>query len=380
MLAKNRDDRPKDAEALSLLDEMRSAPAHPRMDAIAGHSREHPETILEENWTFPEPVLTPVSLDENRETGKISGWVWGALAILALAAGCAAVWFIAFMPHSQQTQAEATQPGVVAPQLPGSNSNSNLSQTSDTQKPSPATKMDTAAETVAPANTPPLKPTQVDNHKPQSFPPPVVVPPIVVPPVVVPPVPQQPSLHEIAQQAVALYNQRQFSEAVPLLEKACAGGSGEACKDLGNLYHDGNGVGKDGQRAAALYSKACDERNSLACTNLGVMHHNGDSVARNDSRAAELYSKACDAGDALGCANLGNCYRDGRGVAQDDSQAANLYSRACNNGNGAGCSNLGNCYWFGRGVGKNAAQARQLLVKGCAMGNQWGCRRLKDLQ
>jgi hypothetical protein len=90
------------------------------------------------------------------------------------------------------------------------------------------------------------KPAQVAGIKPADVKPPEVNPAAVIPPV------QRTGTSEIEQQAIALYNQKRYSEASPLLEKVCTLGSWEACKDLGNLYHDGNGVAKDGSRAATL--------------------------------------------------------------------------------------------------------------------------------
>jgi hypothetical protein len=385
LLAKNRDDRPQDAEALSLLDSVRSVPGQEWQKTVAVDAWQRGQTISEEGqgWqtAVPVPITRPVAQPvsqhvQNLESGdgvwrkeepkpippKVSGWVWGALAVvvvLALAAGFAAVHVFAPKPQSEQTRASANQSTVIPP-LTGP------------QKPSPgspASKTDATPATRGPANSQTQNSTQANNTKPS-----IVLPPAVKPPA------QQPSVAEIEQQAVSLYGQKRFSEANPLLDKACTGGSGEACKDLGNMYHDGSGVGKDGLRAASLYAKACDAHYVMGCNNLGVMYHIGDGVAQNDVRAGDLYSRACDAGDALGCTNLGNSYWNGRGVSQDDTHAAALYSRACDIGNGAGCSSLGLCYGTGRGVAKDTARARQLFTKGCGLGNQWGCDLLKKLK
>src|ERR1035437_2348807 len=363
LLAKNRDDRPQDAEALSLLDSVQIAPGQEWQKTVAASAWERPQTISEEGqgWQpvapvpIAQPVMQPVSQPvfhpvsqpviqaQKPASQKVSRLVWGALAVvvvMAVAAGFAAVHFFAPKPQSEQTQASATQPVVIPPRQAGSYSYTAPDPTTAQQKPSPGSL----------ASGTNIKPT-------------VLQPPVALPPAVKPPA-QQPSVAEIEQQAVSLYGQKRFSEANPLLDKACAGGSGEACKDLGNMYHDGSGVGKDGLRAASLYSKSCSTSPPKGCTNLGVMYHNGDGVAQNDVRAGDLYSRACDAGDGIGCVNLGNSYWNGSGVAHDDTHAAALYSRACDIGNGAGCSSLGLCYGTGRGVAKDMARARQLFTKG----------------
>jgi serine/threonine-protein kinase len=383
LLAKNRDDRPQDAEALSLLDAVQYGTGQQRPETVAGYAWERPKTIIEEGWVRQEPVVTPIPQPvipvQKPGLRSIPVWAWGAMAALALAAGFAADKLIAPKPQPQPTQAAVTQPVVIPPLQTSPNTNTAQTPPSVPQKPSPASKTNDNPVTEGPASSQMQKPTQADNTRTQIVLPQIVLPQIVRPPADKPAV-QQPSISEIAQQALALYNQKRFSEAGPLLDKACTGGNGETCKDLGNMYHDGSGVGKDGLRAASLYSKACDARIGLGCTNLGVMYHNGDSVAQNDVRAADLYSQACDAGDALGCTNLGNSYWNGRGVSHDDSRAAMLYSRACYTGNGAGCTSLGNCYLFGRGVAKDPAKARQQFLKGCGMGNKVACDLLKTLK
>jgi TPR repeat protein len=148
----------------------------------------------------------------------------------------------------------------------------------------------------------------------------------------------------VEKQAIALYDQKRYAEASSLLDQACTGGSMEACKDLGNLFRDGNGVAKDASRAVDLFAKACDGEYIVGCNNLGSMYASGQGVTQNELKAATLFQKACDAGDEHGCCNLG--YR----------------------------------YWVGSGVAQDRAKGKALLQKGCNMGDQWGCNRLKELQ
>jgi hypothetical protein len=363
MLAKNREDRPQDAEVLSELDDLQSSPVQRRTERVAEYT--HAPTIPLTDWVhreqavaaFTQPIVQPIQQPapppvihvQRPASQKNPAGVWVALAVavvMALAAGFAAVHYFAPKPQPQIGQAKIIQPishHDVGPHIPPY-----IPPLTGPLKPSPSPKTDNKLYVIQPPAD------KLSVH--------------------------QPSNAEIEQQAFSLYNQKRFSEASPLLDKACSGGSGEACKDLGNMYHEGSGVGKDGLRAASLYSKSCSTSPPKGCTNLGVMFHNGDGVAQNDVRAGDLYSKACDGGDGIGCANLGNSYWNGSGVAHDDTHAAALYSRACDVGNGAGCSSLGLCYGIGRGVAKDTARARQLFTKGCGLGNQWGCDQLKKLK
>jgi serine/threonine-protein kinase len=405
LLAKNRNDRPQDAEVLSLLDAAQSGTGQARRATVAVSDWKHPQTIIEEGSgvrhetvTTPppqqvvqaqpvsQPAPQPVIQAQRPASQNIPVWVWGVLAVvvvMAVAVGIAAVHFFAPKPQPQQAQTTTTQPVVVPPLQADSHTYTAPNQTTTQQKPSPASPA-SGANVKPPNNQPSNSQTtntaQANNTKPSIVLPNVVLPKQVVLPQFVKPQVTQPSNAEIEKQAIALFNQKRYSEAIPMLVTACTGGSGEACRDLGNMYRDGTGTGKDLLRAASLFSRACEIAPPKGCINLGVMYHNGDGVAQNDVRAGELYSKACDAGDGIGCANLGNSYWNGSGVPHDDSKAAALYSRACGMENGAGCSSLGLCYATGRGVGKDPAQARNYYNKGCKMGNSWGCARLNEMK
>jgi TPR repeat protein len=418
MLAKNRDDRPQDAEVLSELDDLRSGLVQRRTEQTAEYA--HAPTVIERDWGHreqavaaftqpaPQPFTQPVSQPftqlitqpappiEKREAGKIPVWIWGALAIvvvLAVATGFAAVRFYAPKPQSEFSQ--SLNPSVA----------------------------DKARETKA----------QVD------------------------------------------------SAAVNVNKRSCDLGSAAGCLELGNVYRDGVGVTADTAKAAQFYSRAkelfqkdckegdqasCSSLKSLqppnslnsandkpaspkeqnstqanntkpsivlpnvvlpkqvilpqfvkppvpqpstadltqqalsfygqkrfseasplfdkacmgggweACKDLGIMYRYGQGIPEDDNKAAGLFAKACDAGNALGCTNLGALYANGKGVDKDDTRAAAFYNRACDAGDAMGCSNLGTLYWDGRGVPHNDSQAAALYSKACDKGNAAACSNL----
>jgi hypothetical protein len=142
-------------------------------------------------------------------------------------------------------------------------------------------------------------------------------------------------------EADVLYQQKRYSEALPLFDQGCTAGNGDACKGLGVLYANGLGVAQDFTRAAELFSKSCNEGNVRGCFNLGVSYKFGKGVKQDYPRAATLFSQSCNGGDAMGCEALGLMYELGIGLAKDASRAASLYSKACNEGNANGCNHLG---------------------------------------
>jgi serine/threonine protein kinase/TPR repeat protein len=181
------------------------------------------------------------------------------------------------------------------------------------------------------------------------------------------------------QRAIALYNQKRYSEASPLLDQACFGGSGEACKDLGNLYNDGNGVVQDYHRAVELFSKSCDIGYAIGCNNLGNTYSNGRGVKLDYSRAVTLYSKSCNMGEARGCFNLGNMYYLGKGVAKDVSRVATLFAEACDGGFAIGCRSLGALYLGSVGLAKDDNRAVTFFSKACDGGDADGCSALGSM-
>ncbi len=190
---------------------------------------------------------------------------------------------------------------------------------------------------------------------------------------------QSQDISSIERQADALFQQKQYSEALPLFDRACTAGNGEACKGLGWLYANGLGVAQDYFRAAELFSKSCDEGNAKGCNNIGISYANGKGVTKDYHRAAKFFSEACDRGEAMGCNNLGGMYANGNGVAKDKSRAVNLFSKSCDAGNAQGCGLLGVMYQNGLGVAKDAFRASALYSKACDAGEVSGCRLLGSM-
>ena len=219
----------------------------------------------------------------------------------------------------------------------------------------------------------------------------------------------------IEQNALASYNRKDYSDAGPLLDQACAGGGFTACAFLGYMYQNQLNGAQDYARAATLYKKACEGGNAFACSQLGYLYQYKLGVKQDYPLAATLFSKACNAGNGNGCLNLGYLYQHGLGVAQDYPRAVSLYSQGCNAGiadgcnslgvmfeggsgvvkdfsraaalfskacdanNSTGCSDLGHSYLVGNGVEKDLEKAKLFFSKGCSLGDKWGCEQVQQL-
>ncbi len=92
-----------------------------------------------------------------------------------------------------------------------------------------------------------------------------------------------------------------YAKAVVLWSKACDEGNTNGCTDLGTLYDQGKGVKRDYHRAVALFSKACDSGRTLGCHNLGIMYLEGHGVVKDTEKAKAYFNKGCAIGLTLSC-------------------------------------------------------------------------------
>ena len=223
LLARNREQRPKDAaELVGLLDAAR----YLTLDGQRATEREG--TALVEGRAG------------KRWHRRVPGWMWPT-SFLAFLAALVATWTLVSRLHPSPQPQQASQPA-----------NGAAIDHNASAKP----------YLVIPIRQP--QKAQVEDSKPPG---------------------RKPSIAETEQQAEALFNQRQFLEAEPLFEKACSGGNADACFYLGKMYGEGLGVSQDYSRALPLYSKACDAGEAMACNNLGLMYANGNGAPKEDSRA-----------------------------------------------------------------------------------------------
>ena len=117
---------------------------------------------------------------------------------------------------------------------------------------------------------------------------------------------------EIEQQAVALFNQKQYKEARPLFEQAC------------------NGTDENGFKFAGF------DGDMKACNYLGYFYAQGFGGPRNLAKAHAIYEKACNGGNLSSCASLGSLYQD----AGDYNNAQIYFQKACDGGVNEACNLL----------------------------------------
>ena len=87
--------------------------------------------------------------------------------------------------------------------------------------------------------------------------------------------------------------------------------------NVGLMYEQGIGVGKNEKDAVLWYGKAASQGNASAQFNLGVLYEHGSGTNVDFAKANEWYRKASVQGDALAIGNLGMLYVRGQGVKEN---------------------------------------------------------------
>ena len=103
--------------------------------------------------------------------------------------------------------------------------------------------------------------------------------------------------------------------------QTCESGNAEECFSNGKQFYDQ----KNFSDAGPLLKNACDAHHPDGCAFLGAMYVFGRGVAQDDVLALSLLEKACTNGSAKGCLFLGEMYNLGMGVKEDQAKAFSLY-------------------------------------------------------
>lgn len=86
------------------------------------------------------------------------------------------------------------------------------------------------------------------------------------------------------------------------------------------------------EQAASIWTRLADQGHVKSMNNLGTMYAQGKGVGRNFELAVLYYRRAATQNDARAAYNLGLAYERGRGVAQSDAEAVTWYRKAADRG------------------------------------------------
>jgi TPR repeat protein len=147
------------------------------------------------------------------------------------------------------------------------------------------------------------------------------------------PVSAQDRAREIYEAATEKRREGEMEDAIALLGQAAALGDVNAMTELGEGYHDGDGVPQNQSEALRWYRRAADAGSSSAMVLLGAMYFLEDVPGASDEEAARWFQKAAGKGNPAAMYNLATMYETGRGVAKNPATALELFRRAAALGN-----------------------------------------------
>ena len=176
-------------------------------------------------------------------------------------------------------------------------------------------------------------------------------------------------------QGKALYDKKEYVEAVQFFKKAADLNHAEAQYKLGVCYEKGRGVDMNMEKAVEWYRKSAEQGQAKAQYNLALCYEKGKGVEKNDEQAKQLYKKAvlnlkdaAEQGDDEAQRLIGLCYEFGRGEEKNMEKAVEWYRKSAEQENAGAQRNLGLCYEFGRGVEKNMEKAVEWYRKAAEQG------------
>jgi len=116
---------------------------------------------------------------------------------------------------------------------------------------------------------------------------------------------------------IAAYQDNNLPLAYKEFLAASQKGHADSQFNLGLMYEQGIGVGKNEKEAVVWYGKSAEQGNAAAQFNLGVLYENGRGAKVDFAKANAWYRKASVQGDPLAIGNLGMLYVRGDGVKEN---------------------------------------------------------------
>ena len=131
------------------------------------------------------------------------------------------------------------------------------------------------------------------------------------------------------------YGAGEYTLAIQRYEALSAKGHAQAQYDLAQIYFQGIGVAKDGQKGWYWLLSAAGTGNAAAMVQLGALFESGVGADRDYAAAAQWYLRAARKGDAVGRFNLASMYLKGIGVPKDEVAALAWYRLSLKAGSAA---------------------------------------------
>ena len=174
---------------------------------------------------------------------------------------------------------------------------------------------------------------------------------------------------------------RNGEKAVRILEQTAetedGASAGEACRILGQIYHDGLGGVPDGEAAIHWYTAGAGFGNADCMERLGILYCLGEDGIEKDYEKAFHWLNLCwEKGTLHSCSRLAGLYLRGEGCEADEEKAVRLFETAARTEfDGYAYCELGRIY-EARGSAQDLAKAVEYYGKSMELGNETAARRL----
>lgn len=142
------------------------------------------------------------------------------------------------------------------------------------------------------------------------------------------------SAEKLYNEGKALYDAKNYKEAVPKLKAAAEKGHKKAQYRLGRCYDKGRGVTENDKLAFQWYQKAAAQDHGKSLYAVGKCYKDGKGVEKDRKKAVEYFTKAARQDNADGQYQLGKAYLKGKGIAADQKKAKSWLTKAVKNEKG----------------------------------------------
>ena len=170
-------------------------------------------------------------------------------------------------------------------------------------------------------------------------------------------------------EGLELYRRGEVAQAVPFLEADARAGDTEAAHALGELYLNGDGVGRNLSMSAGWFMRAANSGHADAAFKLANATKLGLGIPQNIDTALSLYRQASIDGSAEAAYALGRIYKLGDGVRRDYTKALEWLSVAADRGYAPAEHDLGQLYQEGIAVPRDIETAMHWLSEAASKGH-----------
>ncbi len=171
------------------------------------------------------------------------------------------------------------------------------------------------------------------------------------------------------EQGVAFYAKGAYEQAFKTFQSLSIKGKAGAQYNLGHMYKEGQGVGRDYEQAAHWFTLSADQGSAEARNELASMYFFGNGVEKNIGMAERLYRLSAEQGLVVAQFNLGLLY-EAEAKSQEDIEKAFLaYLKAAEKGNRRAQFYVGTKYATGRGVVIDKGMAVQWFLRAADQGD-----------